>query len=261
MKKILITGANSYIGMSFEKYIKDNVSDFFCVETLDMIGDSWEKESFSGFDVVFHVAGIAHQKETKENKELYYKINRDLALETATKAKKDGVKQFIFLSSMSVYGLDTGVINSNTKPNPKTNYGKSKLEAEEKIGQLVDKNFKVCVLRPPMVYGDGCKGNYQTIVKIVKKFPIFPRINNKRSLIHINNLVSFVFDLVKDEKEGLFFPQDDKYIQTMDLAKGIALKENKKIYFSFLLGFIVLIMRPFSKTLKKAFGNLIYDIK
>ena len=258
MKKVLITGANSYIGTSFEKYIKDNYADQYQVDTIDMIDGSWRKKSFKGYDAVFHVAGIAHQKETKTNAHLYYEINRDLAIEVAKKAKAEGTKQFIFLSSMSVYGMDTGVITKDTKPNPKTNYGKSKLEAEEHIAVLKDKTFKICVLRPPMVYGDGCKGNYQTIVKLVKKYPFFPRVNNKRSLVHINNLVMFVKDAVDKELNGLYFPQDKEYIRTVDLAKNIAEQMNKKIYFSFLLGLGVTILKPFVGKLKKAFGNLIY---
>lgn len=258
MKKILITGANSYIGTSFQKYIRDNYADKYQADTIDMIDGSWRNKSFRGYDAVFHVAGIAHQKETKENAHLYYEINRDLAIEVAKKAKVEGVIQFIFLSSMSVYGMDTGVITKETKPNPKTNYGKSKFEAEQQIVGLRDEMFRVCVLRPPMVYGDGCKGNYQTIVKFVKKFPFFPRVNNKRSLVHIDNLVTFIKEAIDQELDGLYFPQDKEYVKTIDLAKDIAKKMNKRIYFSFLFGFGVIILRPFIGKFKKAFGNLIY---
>lgn len=258
MKRILITGANSYIGMSFEKYIKDNFPNDFEIDTVDMIDGSWREKSFKGYDVVFHVAGIAHQKETKENTHLYYEINRDLAVEVAKKAKADGVKQFIFLSSMSVYGKDTGVITRETEPKPKTNYGKSKLEAENEIAKLRNDVFLVCVLRPPMVYGDGCKGNYQTIVKLVQKYPVFPRIRNKRSLVHIDVLTDFVKIAIDEHYSGLFFPQNKEYVRTIDLAKNIANQFHKKIYFSFLLGLAVIILKPFSKKLKKAFGDLVY---
>ncbi len=261
MKRILITGANSYIGMSFEKYIKDNFPNDFEVDTIDMIDGSWREKSFKGYDVVFHVAGIAHQKETKDNSQLYYKVNRDLAIDVAQKSKTEGVRQFIFLSSMSVYGKDVGVIKKSTNPNPKTNYGKSKFQAEEGISKLRGDSFSVCILRPPMVYGDGCRGNYQTIVKLVKKFPVFPRVNNKRSLVHINNLIVFIKNAIDGDYEGLHFPQNSEYVRTIDLAKEIAKLSNKKIYFSFLLGFLVIIARPFSKKLRKAFGSLIYQIK
>ena len=198
MKKILITGANSYIGTSFEKYIEKNFPAHYKVDTIDMIDDSWRKKSFAGYDSVFHVAGIVHRKEKKENEEMYYRVNRDLTVEVAKKAKAEGVKQFIFLSSGSVYGMESGIITKETKPTPKSYYGKSKLQAEEIISGLESSVYKICIVRPLMVYGEGCKGNYQTIVKIIKKSPVFPRINNRRSLIHISNLNIFTTRKIKD---------------------------------------------------------------
>jgi len=258
VKKILITGTNSYIGMSFERYINDNYSEEYTVDTIDMIDGSWREKSFAGYDSVFHVAGIAHQKETKENAHLYYKVNRDVAVEAAKKAKADGVKQFVFLSTMSVYGMETGVITKNTHPNPKSNYGKSKLQAEEEINKLADDNYKVCVIRPPMVYGQGCKGNFQTVVKIVKKLPFFPRIKNQRSLIYIDNLSSFVKLCIDRELFGLYMPQNREYVETVCMARGIADKLGKKVYFSCLLGVGVFLICPFVSVAKKAFGSLIY---
>ena len=260
MKKILITGANSYIGTSFEKYIRDNYPDEYIIDTVDMKEDHWREMSFARYDSVFHVAGIAHQKETKKNAPLYYTVNRDLAIETAKKAKQDGVKQFIYLSSMSVYGMDTGVITKDTVPNPKSNYGMSKLEAEKEILKLQNASFKLAILRPPMVYGDGCKGNYQTIVKLIKKFPVFPRVKNQRSMVHIEVLSNFVKNLIDSQACGLYFPQNEEYIETSKLAKEIAVNLNKKVYFSALLGICVSILKPFSKTARKAFGSLIYKV-
>ena len=258
MKRILITGANSYIGTSFEKYIKENYPDDYVVDTVDMIDGSWREKSFAGYDSVFHVAGIAHQKETKKNAHLYYEVNRDLAIETAKKAKQDGVKQFIFLSSMSVYGMDTGVITKATQPNPKTHYGKSKWQAEQEISQLASDDFKICVLRPPMVYGPGCKGNFNGVCNLVRKLPVFPRVNNMRSMVYINNLLSFVKMCVDNGLVGLYFPQNRNYVSTVDMAKGISKVMNKKIHFGYLLGFGVCVLRLFYSTAKKGFGSLIY---
>ena len=258
MKKILITGANSYIGTSFEKYLKEEFPNDYMVDTVDMIDGTWKEKSFCGYDVVFHVAGIVHIKETVENAHLYYEVNRDLTFNVAKKAKDEGVGQFVFLSSMSVYGKDVGVITKNTVPQPRTHYGKSKLQAEEMISKLSDNKFKICILRPPMIYGDGCKGNYQFIEKIVKKFFIFPRINNARSLIHIDNLVSFVKMSIDLNLDGIFFPQNREYVATITLAKEIADKLNKRIYFSVICGIVVSILKIFSSKFRKAFGSLIY---
>lgn len=255
MKKILITGANSYIGTSFEKYMAQ-WPEKYQVDTVDMIDGTWREKDFSGYDTVFHVAGIAHQKETQENAELYYKINRDLAFDTAVKAKTDGVKQFIFLSSMSVYGLETGVITKETVPTPKSNYGKSKLQAEELLNGLADETFKVAILRPPMVYGKGCKGNYQILRKFALKFKVFPTLMNHRSMIYIDNLSAYIEKLIIADGYGLFFPQNPATICSKDLVKAICQVNGVKLLVCPLFNIVKMV--PISQV-KKVFGDLLYD--
>ena len=239
MKKILITGANSYIGTSFEKYMAQ-WPDQYQVDTVDMIDGTWRENSLAGYDCVYHVAGIAHIKETSENAHLYYKINRDLAVETAEKAKKDGVCQFVFLSTMAVYGIEEGAINLSTQPHPVSNYGWAKLQAEEQITDLCSEDFVVTVMRPPMVYGDGCKGNYQSLVKFAKIMPFFPDYRNKRSMIHIDRLCWYVKELVDNCTGGLILPQDETYVCTCQMVRNIAkgmgkvFKYSKSITITFL---------------------------
>lgn len=259
MKKILITGANSYIGVSFENYIKKNDSETYLIDTVDMIDGSWKNKDFSIYDAVFHVAGIAHQKETSENEHLYYEINRDLAVETAKKAKEEGVKHFLFLSSMSVYGVDSGVITKDTVPFPKSHYGKSKWQAEEQLAALQDDEFTVALIRPPMVYGKGCKGNFQTVVKIVKKFPVFPKVKNQRSMIYIDTLCQYVKEFIDRGASGVLLPQNAEYMNTSEMALAIAERLGKKIHLSRILGFAVKVMCPFVSVANKAFGNLVYE--
>lgn len=257
MKRILITGKNSYVGTSLDKWLS-KYPDKYSIDSISLRDESWKKHDFSKYDVVFHVAGIAHIKETKKNAELYYKVNRDLAYETAKKAKQDGVKQFIFLSSMSVYGLDEGIITDNTPLNPKSNYGKSKLQAEKLIKSLEADDYMVAIIRPPMIYGKGSKGNYLKLSKAAQLLPIFPDIDNERSMLHIDNLCEFIRLMIDNEESGLFFPQNKEYVKTSEMVKLIAEVHDRKIKLTKVLNPILKIIGLKIGIINKVFGNLVY---
>lgn len=267
MKKILITGANSYIGTSFENYIKDNFSNDYVVDTVDMVDCSWRQKDFSEYDSVFHVAGIAHSDNGKideEKAKLYYAVNTDLTVETAKKAKTDGVKQFIFMSSAIVYGESapigkTKVITKDTPVSPANCYGDSKVQAENGITALNDKTFNVVVLRPPMIYGKGSKGNYPLLAKIALKAPVFPRANNERSMLYIENLCEFVRLMIENEECGTFWPQNAEYSNTSELVKMICEAHGKKIMLVRGCGWILKIVSHLTGIVNKAFGSLSYD--
>lgn len=257
-KKILITGKNSYVGNKLIEWLEKESGKYEVVKET-VRDDKWKGIGFSKFDVVVHVAGIAHIKETEENKSLYYKINRDLAYEVAKKAKADGVKQFIFLSSMSVYGLDKGIIDKETPLNPTTAYGKSKVEAEKLINEIRDDSFSVAILRPPMIYGKACKGNYSKLAKLALKTPLFPKVDNKRSMIYVDNLSEFIKQLIDTQKQGLYFPQNTEYINTSDMVKLITEIHGKKLLMPKL--FNPLLKSLNLSIINKLFGNLVIDKK
>ncbi|WP_202079446.1 NAD-dependent epimerase/dehydratase family protein [Caldalkalibacillus salinus] len=257
MKRILITGKNSYVGTSLKDWL-NKYPDRYSVDTISLRDDTWKKKDLSGYDGVFHVAGIAHIKETKENADLYYKVNRDLAYEVAQKARVDGVKQFIFLSSMSVYGIEIGIIDKDTPAKPISNYGKSKLEAEELIKSLEGTGFKVAIIRPPMIYGKGCKGNYPRLANLALKVPFFPSIENKRSMIYIDNLCEFIRLLIDEASNGIFFPQNNEYVCTSEMVRLIAEIHGKEIRMIKLFNPILRLSR--SSTINKVFGDLVYDM-
>lgn len=267
MKKILITGANSYIGMSFEKYIRENFADQYQVDTIDMIDGSWREKSFKGYDSVYHVAGIAHSDNgriSEEKKKQYYAVNTDLTVETAKKAKEDGAKQFIFMSSAIVYGDSAPigkkkVITKDTPVSPANCYGDSKVQAENGIRPLEDDNFKVVILRPPMIYGKGSKGNFPTLEKFALKLPVFPKVQNQRSMLYIGNLVEFVRLMVECEESGTFWPQNAEYNNTSELIKMIAEAYKKKIVLLGGTSWILKIMGHRIGMINKAFGNLCYE--
>lgn len=260
MKKILITGANSYIGTSVEKWLMKEPENYQ-VDTLDMQDENWRNYDFSPYDTVFHVAGIAHVSTNPKLKDLYYKVNRDLTIETAKKAKKENVKQFIFMSSIIVYGDSSAkdrVITRDTIPTPSNFYGDSKLQAEKGIEPLRDDNFKVVILRPPMIYGPGSKGNYPRLSKLAQKTPIFPDFPNQRSMLFIDNLCEFIKLMIDKEETGLFFPQNKEYVSTTELVRQIAKAYNHKIIYTKIFNPLISLMFNL-QTVKKMFGNLIYD--
>lgn len=259
MKQILITGSDSYIGGYLEAYLNARPDQQYRVKTVDVRGDGWRNASFSGYDAVIHVAGLAHVRETAKNREAFFRINRDLTAEIANRAKAEGVRQFIFFSSMSVYGMSRGIITGQTQPSGGSAYGESKLEAERILETLRDQRFSVALIRPPMVYGPGCKGNFQTIRRLACKLPVFPSVKNRRSMIYIENLCEFLRLCVDLRLDGVYFPQNSEYMNTTDLARWIAAANGKKLRCSRLLGLCARCLMPFSSTVQKAFGTLIYQ--
>lgn len=270
MKRVLITGANSYIGTSFENWIQENHVAIE-TQTIDMMGDAWEKADFSGYDAVFHVAGIAHAdvgRVTPEQKALYYKVNSELAVKCAKKAKAEGVRQFLFMSSMIVYGESAGIgkeriIKKDTPLAPANFYGDSKVKAEEGLQKLADDSFKMVILRPPMIYGKGSKGNYPLLAKFAHKLPLFPDVKNERSMLYVGTLCNFVRLLIQNEEQGIFFPQNAEYVQTSRMVKLIAGVCNQKIRLTRLCNpFLHLLAfaggKP-GRLVNKAFGNMVYD--
>lgn len=269
-KRILITGAHSYVGTSMEAWLA-RFPGRYHVEMLDMHGDAWRSVDFKGYDAVFHVAGIAHAdigRVTKQERELYVTVNRDLAVETAKKAKEAGVRQFIFMSSMIVYGdsAPPGVkkrITKDTKPRPSNFYGYSKWQADCLVRQLETSEFKVCVLRPPMIYGKGSKGNYPALSKLARKMPIFPMLQNERSMLYIDNLCEFVRLMVDQEEHGIFFPQNAEYGCTSEMVAMIAKAHGRRMPLVRALApgvkFAAGMPGKVGQMAYKAFGNFSYD--
>lgn len=271
-KRVLVTGADSYIGGAFASYVRKCYPNI-AVHTLDMKSDTWKTYDFTDYDSVFHVAGIAHSdtgKSSRKEKRRYYAVNRDLAVEAAKKSKASGVKQFIFVSSMIIYGEASPygkerVIDQYTVPAPSNFYGDSKWQGDMGVRRLADEYFKVAVLRLPMVYGKGSKGNYPILSGLAKKLPIFPNVNNRRSMLYIDNLCEFVSLLVLSGSGGIFFPQNAQYSKTSALAAYIAQANHKKIcMMKSLRPFIYVASRMpgnFKKVVNKAFGNFVCDQK
>lgn len=275
MKRILITGAGSYIGTNVEQYLArynaEQGYEHYRIDTISQKEEDWVNYNFSPYDVVFDVTGIAHAdigKVTEAERALYYQVNCDLAVKTAVKAKVEGVKQFIYMSSIIVYGDSAPVgqkkhITKETVPCPANFYGDSKWQAEKQLEPLGEEEFKVAILRPPFIYGDGSKGNYPMLARLAKKLPIFPTIQNERSMLYIENLCEFIRLLIESGEGGVFFPQNAEYSTTYDMVNCIAKSHGKHIYGCGVLNPFVKLASKCSGKIgglaNKAFGSLTYD--
>ena len=261
MKRVLITGAGSYVGESVRNYILSTSTDFV-IDAVDTINEAWKQADFSKYDVVYHVAGIAHVNADPKMEPLYYKVNRDLTIEVARIAKAAGVKQFIFMSSQIVFhesqSLKTEVLTAETKENPNGFYGDSKLQAELGIKPLEDENFKVCILRPCMIYGPNAKGNFPRLAKLACKTPIFPCWHNKRSMLYIDNLAEFVKQAVLRELSGTFYPQNRELADTVEIIRFFAKAAGRKVWITRLLNPFVWLGSFVLQPINKMFATYYY---
>lgn len=257
MKKILIIGSNSYIGTSFKEYMA--MLDCYRIDAVSASDGSWREFDFSGYNVVLHLAGLVHRKE-KNDEALYNEINCDLAIEIAQKARENLIEQFIFMSTASVYGKSK-YIDALTVPSPQTYYGKSKYRAEKLIENLETKKFKVAIIRPPMVYGKNCPGNFLKLVQLVQLTPFFPNVQNKRSMIYIENLCEFIKQIIDKEGKGCFHPQNNQYVETLRLSKCIAHGLGKKLIALPGLSFLRNKKINNIKYINQLFGDFCYDME
>lgn len=263
MKRILITGAGSYVGESVRKYMLASAPGEFEIDAVDTMGDNWKKADYSLYDVVFHVAGIAHVNADPKMEPLYYKVNRDLTIDVARHVKECGVKQFIFMSSQIVFhesqSLKSEVLTKDTKPNPNGFYGDSKLQAEIGLHKLEADDFKVCILRPCMIYGPNAKGNFPRLAKLACKVPVFPCWHNKRSMLYIDNLAEFVKQAVLRELNGTFYPQNREQADTVEIIRFFAKAAGHNVWITKLFNPFVWLGSFFLQPINKMFATYYYD--
>lgn len=264
MKRVLITGAGSYIGTKVEEWLKRS-PELFEVDAVDTLNNNWKKADFSKYDVVYNVAGIAHVKAKKGEGPLYYAVNRDMVIEIAKAAKAAGVKQFIHMSSMIVYKevktLEGKKIHADTEPAPNGFYGDSKLQGELGIRELESDTFKVCILRPPMIYGPGCRGNFPKLVWLATKTPVFPAWHNKRSMLYIDNLCEFVKQVILHGTSGIVYPQNGEYADTVEIIRFYAKKYGRKVWITKLFNPLIWMTGSLLRPVGKMFSDSTYDME
>lgn len=261
--RVLITGSGSYVGQNIKKWLE---KDGHYIEELEVRSNKYKEFDYSGFDSIIHVAAIVHRAKDIISWETYQEVNALLPYEIASLAKKARVKQFIFLSTMAVYGqvkkLPSGnIVNENTSLDPQSYYGKSKLMAEKLLAELSENEFRIAIVRPPNIYGKDCPGNYiKSFERIVKVLPVAPYAFEecKQSFLYVDNLSELIRLIVIYCEKGLYFPQDNDQISTVELMRQIAEVNRINIKFSKLLGFWVKNLGKI-RIVKKVYGGLTYN--
>ena len=293
---ILITGTNGYIGTKFSEYVKkynknNNVSSAdhqavtnapvtahnfsgsvnngnrnitYNVEYISLRDDNWKNADLSNTDVILHTAAIVHRPDLNgpEAEDIYRSVNVELTKELAERAVAAGVPHFIFMSTMNVYGRSSGTIFSSDKPAPEMLYGKTKLQAEKELQRIfgaAGDGFTLTIVRPPMVYGPSCPGNFARLSKLAVRIPLFPRIKNERSMIYIENLCEFLRLAAVQRLDGIFCPQNDEYVNTSDLVREIAEASGHRMLLIPGLNVPLRAAARSSAIISKIAGTLIYE--
>lgn len=258
MKRILITGEHGWIGTAIRDRL-NGTPDRYTAETVSLRNVRPETLDLRGFDAIVHAAAIVHRRETSRTESLFREINCELTAALAQAAKRDGVKLFVFFSTMSVYGMETGTVTKDTVPKPVTQYGRSKLAAERRIAPLSDETFCVTILRPPVVFGPGAKGNPEKLFRLAKRLPFCPDFTNRRSMVSIDTLCKAVQRLLDAPRAGVFFPQEPEPVATCDLIERAMREQGRTPKRSRLLNPAIRILRACTRVGKKAFGDFVYE--
>jgi nucleoside-diphosphate-sugar epimerase len=289
MKKILVTGASGFVGQFLCKTLsKSGRSVLGAVRSANSnlidhnikyisVGDisfkkNW-KDHLIDVNCIIHCAGRAH-KMNDNNVDAYRLTNLESTKRLAEQAADAGVKRLIFLSSIKVNGESTDHINSTKKffytdiPNPQDPYAISKLKAEKALWQIsLRTGLEIVVVRLPLVYGHGVKGNMARLIELIKSRVPFPLsiVKNKRSMIGIDNLIDLLIRCIDhvDASGKTFLVSDDDDLSTPQIINLIALSMKKKVYFFplplFLLKIIFSIIGK-RREINRLIGSLSIDI-
>lgn len=262
----MLVGVGGYIGGKFTEYINKNYPDWQ-IDAVDSRDKKWKDADFHGYDAVYNVSGLAHANARQGSEEQYYQVNGQLPIDVAIKAKAEGVPLFIQMSSQIVYGDMSGLgeekmITAETIPSEPTIYGKSKMMAERGLQQLVDGNFQVAIMRPPLIYSEFARDNFPRLVNFSKKMPVFPKMENRQSMVYVDNLCELVKLIIENNKGGIYFPQQECYIETSKIVADIAKAVGNKMWQTRIFNPALRLLSKMScfGFIHKAFGSIAYDM-
>lgn len=241
---ILVTGASGFVGSAVIRRLKRECRDVLAAgrKEVGLPAETIKLSSFSelgplqerlgSIKTIVHCAARAHimQDEVADPLAEYRKVNVEGTLNLARHAAEAGVKRFVFISSIKVNGEQTPLDRPFTEddtPAPEDPYGVSKFEAERELQQLAaDSALELVIIRPPLVYGSGVKGNFASMVQLIKKGLPMPlgAVHNKRSLVGLDNLVDLIVKCIDHPAAAneVFLAGDGNDLSTTDLLRGVA---------------------------------------
>ena len=256
--KVIVTGANGFVGTRFMQYNQAR----FQLEPLSLRSVDWSKVNLAGIDAVVHLAGKAHDMHSTNDAE-YFEINYDLTKKLADKAREQGVPHFIYISTVKVYGdEDREVLNEQSDCHPEDAYGKSKLQAELYLRSIENNQFRVAIVRPPLVYGPGVKGNLIRVLGLAgTNLPLpFARTANKRSMVYLDNLVELLNSILEKRSSGTFVAGDEHTVSTEELIAEIRRAMHKKPRLISIPALARSILRKLKPAFyKRLFGSFVID--
>ena len=267
MKKVMLVGVGGYIGDKFTEYIKKNYSDWQ-IDAVDSMNRKWAETDFHGYDAVYNVSGLAHANARQGSEEQYYAVNGQLPIDIATKTKSEGVPMFVQMSSQIVYGDMSGlgedkIITAETVPSEPTIYGKSKMMAERGLQKLLDDTFQIAIIRPPLIYSEFARDNFPRLVNFAKKMPVFPKLENKQSMVYVDNLCELIRLIIENNKGGIYYPQQECYIEISKIVADIAKSAGNKMWQTRIFNPVLRLLSkvPQLDFIHKVFGSIVYDME
>jgi UDP-glucose 4-epimerase len=259
MKTVAVTGTSGFVGRRLMVY--DN--ELFKLLPVTLRNIPIEQLNLKNVDAIIHLAGKAHQMQPIAD-EVYFEVNYELTKNLAIAAKKQGVKHFIYISSTKVYGDEiTEPVSEYSKCVPTDAYGASKLKAEQFLRGLESLDFKIAIIRPPLVYGPQVKGNMIKLLQLAKKkYPLpFRNIKNARSMVYVDNLIELINTIIIKEARGIYIAGDGLPVSTTEL---VMLIRKHMGYHRYSLFSIPILVRKMIHKIKPAlfarlFGSFVAD--
>ena len=261
--RILVIGKNGFISRCFQDYMK-RYPDIE-VTAISARNEKWKYYNFHGYDAVYNTTGLAHDDARKGSREQFMELNAILPAGLAKKAKAEGVRTFINMSSLIIYSETSAlgtekIITSSTIPIPDGIYGESKLAGEIALSKLNDKNFRVAIIRSPLVYNENATDNFLKLKEYALRCPLFPAINNSKSMVYSDNLCELVKLIAENGSGGYFYPQQEVHICTSKLVKDLATANRKKMILTRIFNPILYLLSKKMLLIRKVFGTFAVDM-